>query len=64
LNNQQNNSVSEQPVEQNERRESVPPSSTRQKKQFVEPIVSVPIDVLEATSFFQTQTTLDAASTG
>jgi hypothetical protein len=58
LNKQQNNSVNEQPAEQLERCESVP-SSTPQKKQFVEPVVSVPIDVLEATSFFQGTTTLD-----
>jgi hypothetical protein len=60
LNNQPNNPVSEQPAEQNERRESAP-ASPREKKQFIEPVVSVPIDVLEATSFFQTQTTLDTS---
>jgi hypothetical protein len=60
LNKQQNNPVNEQAAEQIERRESIS-SSTGAKKQFVEPVVSVPVDVLEATAFFQTQTTLDTS---
>ncbi|MDT7604121.1 MAG: hypothetical protein QOF61_2118 [Acidobacteriota bacterium] len=60
MNKQQNNPVNEQAAEQVERRESVP-SSPGSKKQFIEPVVSVPVDVLEATSFFQTQTTLDTS---
>lgn len=31
------------------------------KKPFVEPAVSVPVDVLEATSFFQGETTIDTS---
>ncbi len=60
MNNQQNNPVSEPPAEQNERRENVP-SSPRTKKPFVEPVVSVPVDVLEATSYFM-QVALDSGA--
>ena len=62
MNNQQNNPASERPTQTGEPRESVQ-SSPRQKKDFVEPAVSVPIDVLEATSFFMMQTTLDTVAT-
>jgi hypothetical protein len=30
--------------------------SSKTKKEFVEPAISVPVDVLEATTFFQTAT--------
>jgi hypothetical protein len=62
LKKQQNNPAGELPTQAGESRESVQPSP-RQKKEFVEPVVSVPIDVLEATSFFMMQTTLDTAAT-
>lgn len=32
------------------------PVSTRKKKPFVEPSISLPVDVLEATAFFQPTT--------
>jgi hypothetical protein len=62
LNKQQNNPAGELPTQAVESRESVQ-SSPRQKKEFVEPVVSVPVDVLEATGYFLLQTTLDAAAT-
>jgi hypothetical protein len=62
LNKQQNNPALERPAPAVESRESVQ-SSPRQKKEFVEPVVSVPVDVLEATSFFLMQTTLDVLNT-
>jgi hypothetical protein len=60
LSKQQNNPASESAAEQVERRENVP-SSPGVKKQFVEPVVSVPVDVLEATSFFFQATTIDTS---
>ena len=60
MNKQQNGAAGELPTQAGESRENVQ-SSPRLKKEFVEPVVSVPIDVLEATSFFLMQTTLDAA---
>jgi hypothetical protein len=36
-------------------------SSTAAKKTFVEPVISQPVDVLEATTFFQT---VDSGGTG
>lgn len=59
---QQNNPAGERPTPEGEPRQSVQ-SSPRQKKEFVEPVVSVPIDVLEATSFFLLQVTADVAAT-
>ncbi|HEV2765289.1 MAG TPA: hypothetical protein VGV38_20060 [Pyrinomonadaceae bacterium] len=52
------NNRPESPAEQSE------PNSenlTRNKKPFVEPAVSVPVDVLEATSFFFQDTTIDTS---
>ncbi|HEX8131611.1 MAG TPA: hypothetical protein VF527_21120 [Pyrinomonadaceae bacterium] len=46
------NPVSEQ-LEQVERHESALTQPAQDKKPFVEPVVSVPVDVLEATAFFQ-----------
>jgi hypothetical protein len=51
LNNQKNGPVSEQ-SEQTEKTSAAP----RDKKLFVEPTVSVPVDVLEATALFQSPT--------
>jgi hypothetical protein len=52
LNKQNNDHFNEQISEQNE------PivSQSAEKKPFVEPVVSVPVDVLEATTFFQAPT--------
>jgi hypothetical protein len=52
LDKQDNDHFNEQISEQNE------PivSQSGEKKPFVEPAVSVPVDVLEATTFFQTPT--------
>jgi hypothetical protein len=61
LNNQLNNPLCEQPADQVERCENAP-SAAGQKKQFVEPVVSVPIDVLEATAYFLQTPTADAAA--
>jgi hypothetical protein len=52
LNTKNSNSVNEQ-LEQMERGESVASQPVQEKKPFVEPAVSVPVDVLEATAFFQ-----------
>jgi len=60
LNTQKNHPVSEQFTEPNERNEQ-PLMPVTEKKQFVEPTVSVPVDVLEATTFFQTPT-IEASS--
>lgn len=51
MNTQKNAPVNEQ-LEQTERSEN----SAREKKTFVEPTVSVPVDVLEATALFQSPT--------
>ena len=47
---EQTNSSNSLQVSQTE--ESEKPNATTQKKPFVEPEVSVPVDVLEATTFF------------
>ncbi len=57
MNTQNNHPVSEQLTEQIERSEQ---PLAAEKKQFVEPAISVPVDVLEATTFFQ-QPTIEAA---
>ena len=55
MNTQRNSPTNEQPAQEEERRETaVPP--VRQKEQFIEPVVSVPVDVLESTTFFQAPT--------
>ena len=53
MNNQKNNSVGEQ-IEQLKNTEAAAPAA--EKKPFVEPTVSVPVDVLEATALFQAPT--------
>ncbi|PYS94123.1 MAG: hypothetical protein DMF64_02145 [Acidobacteria bacterium] len=60
MNTQNNQVVNEQYTEQVERSEQ-PLPSVAEKKQFVEPTVSVPVDVLEATTFFQAPT-IEASS--
>lgn len=55
MNKQQNSPTDDQTTTQDERREIVVPP-VRQKEQFIEPVVSVPVDVLESTSFFQSPT--------
>lgn len=55
MNKHQNSPTDDQLTTQEERREIVVPP-VRQKEQFIEPVVSVPVDVLESTSFFQSPT--------
>lgn len=52
MNTNNSNTVNEQ-LEQVERGESALAQPAQDKKPFVEPVVSVPVDVLEATAFFQ-----------
>jgi hypothetical protein len=42
-------------------RETETPSATPAKKPFVEPVIASPVDVLEATTFFQV---VDSGGTG
>ena len=60
MNEMNNRPTLESVSEQLEQRESALPVETG-KKQFVEPVVSVPVDVLEATSFFQVASSLDTS---
>lgn len=62
MNSQRNNPVCEQPVEQVEPHDSLTPPA-QQKKRFVEPVVSAPVDVLEATSYFLQAPTVIATPT-
>ncbi|MEP6635331.1 MAG: hypothetical protein ABJB97_01305 [Acidobacteriota bacterium] len=52
MNKQNSNHVGEQVSERNDATVEQPV----EKKAFVEPVVSVPVDVLEATTFFQAPT--------
>ena len=52
MNTKNSNPVNEQ-LEQMERGEGALAQPAQEKKPFVEPMVSVPVDVLEATAFFQ-----------
>jgi hypothetical protein len=61
LNTKNSTPVNEQ-LEQLERGEGVLSQPVQEKKPFVEPVVSVPVDVLEATAFFQGPT-VDTVST-
>ncbi|MGI9104952.1 MAG: hypothetical protein ACR2G4_01740 [Pyrinomonadaceae bacterium] len=61
MNTKNNNSINEQ-LEQIECNESALSQPVLEKKPFVEPTVSVPVDVLEATAFFQGPT-VDTIST-
>ena len=55
MNTQNNRQLNEQYTEPVERSEQ-PLTPSKEKKQFIEPTVSVPMDVLEATTFFQAPT--------
>ena len=61
MNTKTSSPVSEQ-LEQMERGENALSQPVQEKKPFVEPVVSVPVDVLEATAFFQGPT-VDTVST-
>lgn len=52
MNTKNSNSFNEQ-LEQVDRGESALAQPAQDKKPFVEPVISVPVDVLEATAFFQ-----------
>lgn len=54
--NNQNNPLAEIAIEKLEQTESLPQTADNHKKPFIEPVVSVPVDVLEATTFFQIPT--------
>ena len=62
MNTQNSNPASEQ-LEQLERTEEAVTQPSPDKKPFVEPVVSVPVDVLEATSFFQGPTVTVTSTT-
>jgi hypothetical protein len=53
LNTKSNDSTAAQFAQVNEVEEVTPAERTAAKKAFVEPEVSFPVDVLEATTFFQ-----------
>jgi len=61
LNTKNSNPIGEQ-TEQVERIESATGQPAQNKKPFIEPVVSVPVDVLEATAFFQGPTVDTIAS--
>ena len=63
MNTKNSNFINEQLQQQVEGSESALAQPTQEKKPFVEPVVSVPVDVLEATAFFQGPT-VDTISTG
>ncbi len=63
MNNQRNKPVYERPADQAEPHEASAPAP-KQKKQFVEPVVSAPVDVLEATAYFLQAPTLQGTPTG
>lgn len=48
-----NSNPNNEQLEPMERGENALPQPVQDKKPFVEPVVSVPVDVLEATAFFQ-----------
>ncbi len=62
MNNQRNSPACEPSEEHPEPRETGA-TPARPKKQFVEPVVSAPVDVLEATAYFLQAPTLSAAHT-
>ncbi len=53
LNTKNNNQVSEQLEQIKEGQNALSQQPVQEKKTFVEPVISVPVDVLEATVFFQ-----------
>jgi len=58
--NKQNTLPTSDQIDQNQPTEAAPELTS--KKQFVEPTISVPVDVLEATTFFQAPT-IESATT-
>ena len=48
-------------VNQNQQTQHTKDETPQAKKPFVEPVISTPVDVLEATTFFQT---VDSGGTG
>lgn len=56
MNKQQNTPTNDQPAAKDERGDLAQPQAPRQKEQFIEPVVSVPVDVLESTTYFQAPT--------
>jgi hypothetical protein len=60
LNNTNNPFNLESATEQADQPQTLSPRS-ESKKPFVEPVVSTPIDVLEATAFFQQQSSTDTS---
>ncbi len=62
--NAKNNNPVNQGLEQIERSEHALAQPVQEKKPFVEPEVSVPVDVLEATAFFQDATLQNGGSEG
>lgn len=62
MNNQRNTPACEQPADQVEPGEATAPAA-QQKRQFVEPVVSAPVDVLEATSYFLQTPTVQTTPT-
>ena len=53
MNTKNNNQVSEQLEQIKEGQNALSQQPVQEKKTFVEPVISVPVDVLEATAFFQ-----------
>ena len=62
MNSQRNNPVCEQTAEQSEQLDNLT-TPAQKKKPFVEPVVSAPVDVLEATSYFLQAPTIMATPT-
>ncbi len=60
MNNTNNSFNLESATEQTDQTE-IPSTRSDAKKPFVEPVVSTPIDVLEATSFFLQQSSTDTS---
>lgn len=59
---QENNPVTEISAQQSQHEGAIPAQEhDSARKPFVEPAVSVPLDVLEATAFFQGSAALDIA---
>lgn len=56
MNNQNNHPLTEIAIEKLEQTENLQQPADNHKKPFIEPAVSVPVDVLEATTFFQIPT--------
>ncbi len=61
MNTKNNNQVSEQLEQIKEGQNALSQQPVQEKKTFVEPVISVPVDVLEATAFFQGPTAENVA---